>query len=78
MDVADADFNVEEGNNNLLVPAPIEQQVQDPNPFAILAYDDDDNEDEELGHVDNHENENVVVLSDHFENQGAEEFINEE
>ena len=78
MDVADADFNVEEGHNNLLVPAPIEQQVQDPNPFAILADNDDDNDDEELGDVDNHDNENVTVLRDHFENQGAEEFINEQ
>ena len=78
MDADDADFTVEEGDeNNLLVPAPVEQQqhVQDPNPFVILAYDDDNNDDEEVGDVDNHNNEKVTVLPDHFENQGVEEFI---
>jgi len=73
MDVDNGDFNVEEGtNNNLLVPASIEQHVQDPNPFAILAYDDDGNDNEEVRDVDNHDNENVAVLPDHFENQGAD------
>ena len=79
MDVDHNDFDVEEDTNyELLVPAPIEQHMQDPNPFDILAYDDDGNDDEELGDVDNHDNENVAVLPDHFENQGAEEFINEQ
>ena len=51
------------------MPDPVEQQniVQDPNPFAILANDEDsENEDKEA----------QQVLPDQIKNQGAEDVIN--
>ena len=65
----DVNLDVPNKNENQLVTDPVKQQqiVQDPNPFAILANDED---------IKNEDDEAQQVLPDHIENQGAEYAIN--
>ena len=65
----DANLDVTEDDKNILVIDPVEQQhiMQDPNPFSILA-----NEEES----ENDEDEAQHVVPDHIKNQGVEDAIN--
>ena len=58
-------------DNALLVSPPTAQPTHHPNPFAVLAYDDDDDGPHGLA------DDGLVVPPGNFENQGAEAATND-